>query len=186
MPRGRNTFLSWATPSTITTSTALVGGEGSLGCLRITLLDPTCDNALSLPATSNFRTTQEEYSVGFMLGDLIENSEAYCESKGIQLIREPLLGAGTDGTVWQTQEGTAVKAFERGKNYFLELECYRRFQDQGVNQILGFAVPELEGYSDSLMVVEMTIVEAPYLLDFGKVYLDAPPEYYADKVMMQN
>jgi hypothetical protein len=36
------------------------------------------------------------------------------------------------------------------------------------------------------MVVEMTIVEAPYLLDFGKVYLDAPPDYYADKLIMQN
>jgi hypothetical protein len=162
MPRGRNTFVSWATPSTITTSTALVGGEGSFGFLRITLLDPTCDKAISSPPTSNFKTTQEEYSVRFMPGDLIENSEAYCESKGIQLIRKPLLGAGTDGTVWQTWEGTAVKAFEREKNYTLELECYRRFQAQGVNQILGFAVPELEGYSDSLMIVEMTIVEAPY------------------------
>lgn len=27
------------------------------------------------------------------------------------------------------------------------------------------------------MVIEMTLVDAPYILDFGKVYLDRPPDF---------
>lgn len=97
-----------------------------------------------------------------------------------------MLGGGTDGSIWQTVEGTAVKAFEREKNYLPEVECYRRLRAESVNEIMGFAVPELEGYSNELMAIEMTIVEPPFLLDFGKVYLDSEPEYFTDQEIMAN
>jgi len=28
------------------------------------------------------------------------------------------------------------------------------------------------------MVIEISVVQPPYLLDFGKVYLDDPPDYF--------
>lgn len=43
-----------------------------------------------------------------------------------------------------------------------------------------------QGSDDSLMVLEMTIVTAPYLLDFGKVWIDRPPPYYFDAQRMNN
>jgi hypothetical protein len=91
------------------------------------------------------------------------------------------LGRGTDGTVWQTKDGTAVKVFERELNYTNELECYRRLRARHINQIDGLAVPELVDYDDEMMIVEMTIVQLPYLLDFGKVYIDESPPYAGDK-----
>ncbi|MEM9354283.1 MAG: hypothetical protein AAGA92_14850 [Planctomycetota bacterium] len=111
---------------------------------------------------------------------LYNKAKAYCESKGRRLSEEAKLGAGTDGAVWKTGAGTAVKACERPKNYSLELECYQRLARERVTEIHGLAVPELEGYSDELLVIEMTIVQPPYLLDFGKVYLDTPPDYFDD------
>ena len=33
------------------------------------------------------------------------------------------------------------------------------------------------GQNDELMIVEMRLVTPPYLLDFGKAYLDSKPEY---------
>jgi len=36
------------------------------------------------------------------------------------------------------------------------------------------------------MVLEISIVQPPYLLDFGKVYIDSPPPYHSDKVLMNN
>ncbi|TWT85765.1 hypothetical protein Pla123a_05720 [Posidoniimonas polymericola] len=32
----------------------------------------------------------------------------------------------------------------------------------------------------------MEIVQAPYLIDFGKVYLDHPPSYWSDPQMREN
>jgi len=43
--------------------------------------------------------------------------------------------------------------------------------------LLGFTIPTLVGFSDELLVVEMSFVSPPCLLDFGKVYFDQAPEY---------
>jgi hypothetical protein len=34
-------------------------------------------------------------------------------------------------------------------------------------------------------VIEMSIVQAPYLLDFGKVYFDAPPSDVYDRAQLK-
>lgn len=38
-------------------------------------------------------------------------------------------------------------------------------------------VPQLIGYNDDLLAIEMTIVSPPFCLDFGGAYLDRPPDY---------
>lgn len=73
-----------------------------------------------------------------------------------------------------------MKAFARQVSYLSELECYRRLQNQGIRHLGEFDVPRLEGFDDDLMVIEMSIVRPPFLLDFGKVYLDQAPEYWSD------
>lgn len=81
---------------------------------------------------------------------------------------------------------SAVKAFYRQEVYAKELECYQRLKRADVRHLVGFDIPILKGFDDSLMVIEISIVEPPYLLDFGKVYLDSPPSYVYDSQMMQN
>jgi len=130
-------------------------------------------------------TTLEEYSENFMT-DLLTNAKEYCKCNHKEIILEPILGAGTDGTVWQSQQGTAIKALGRTKNFLDELKCYRRLREKKVTEILGFAVPELEGHSNSLQVIEISIVQPPYLIDFGKVYIDRPPPYLGDPIAMSN
>jgi hypothetical protein len=90
------------------------------------------------------------------------------------------LGSGIDGRVWSSDRQTAVKVLERDHNYLLERECYQRLQVAGVTDLRGFAVPELVDFDDELLVVEMTIVSPPFLLDFGKVHLDRRPEFSAE------
>jgi hypothetical protein len=46
--------------------------------------------------------------------------------------------------------------------------------------VLGFNVPQLIRHDDSLRVLEMTIVERPFVLDFAGAYLDTRPEFPAD------
>lgn len=82
------------------------------------------------------------------------------------------MGAGTDGSVWPTNRKSAVKVLELEKNYLQERRCYQRLLEQNVERIDGLAVPKLIDFDDSLLVVEMEFVYPPYLLDFGKAYLD--------------
>jgi len=112
--------------------------------------------------------------------DLEENARAYAQLLGLQVDFGTPLGYGNDGTVWQTMQRTAVKAIERESKYRTELACYQRFAEDGVEQIDGFAVPELVGHNDELLVIEMTIVTPPYIIDFAKVWLDKPPDYPED------
>jgi hypothetical protein len=69
---------------------------------------------------------------------------------------------------------------EREHNYRLERESYQRLQAAGVTELRGFAVPELIDFDDELLVIEMTIVSPPFLLDFGKVHFDRRPEFSAE------
>jgi hypothetical protein len=54
----------------------------------------------------------------------------------------------------------------------------------GIEQIAGFAVPGLVDFDTELMILEIKIVQPPFLLDFGKVYLNSPPPYWDDAEIM--
>lgn len=72
------------------------------------------------------------------------------------------------------------------KRIFAALECYQRFQAQRIRELDGFAIPFLEDFDEALMAIEMTLVDPPYLLDFGKVHIDAPPPYHGDPQLLAN
>jgi hypothetical protein len=108
---------------------------------------------------------------------LEERAKRYGELAEIEVQFERALGSGTDGAVWKTDRGSAVKVFERQANYRLEVECYERLTAANVTVIEGFAVPRLIGWDDDLWVIEIDIVTPPFVLDFAKVHLDRPPDY---------
>ena len=91
------------------------------------------------------------------------------------------LGSGQEGYVWETTNKSAVKVFEREQHFNTELKCYQILQFHGVNEIEGFQIPELVSYSEEQLLIELTIVSAPYLLDFGKCRF-SPPDYPSDAV----
>lgn len=90
-----------------------------------------------------------------------------------------LLGHGTDGAVWSTSRGSAVKVFERDRGYFNERDSYLRLKEFGVTKELeGFAIAQMHGWDDDVMVVEMDLMQhPPYIIDFAKVRIDRPPDF---------
>ncbi len=90
------------------------------------------------------------------------------------------IGSGNDGFVWRTSRQTAVKVFWREDTYQRELACYERLRDRHVAKVKHFKVPRLIDFDDELSVIEMELVTPPYLLDFGKAYVDYRPEYSQD------
>jgi serine/threonine protein kinase len=112
--------------------------------------------------------------------DLKRIAKSYARSRG--LILADHLGTGTDGSVWKTKmqgvnDMTVIKAFQAQKNYLMELGCYQRLGNHNISKLGRFAIPSMVDFSDDLLVIEMSIVTAPYLLDFGKAYLDSEPDH---------
>jgi hypothetical protein len=114
----------------------------------------------------------------------LERAKTYANSRRISLQLEAPIGYGMDGSIWHTSRQSVVKTFEREKNYQDEVECYRRFATRQILTIAGFVIPDLIDCDDELLALEMSIVRPPFLLDFGKVYLDAPPPYWNDSEIM--
>src|SRR4029079_7971420 len=110
--------------------------------------------------------------------DLRTRADEYARQQGMQLADH--LGGGTDGEVWMTNRRTAVKVFQYRKNYDMEVACYHRRKERGVTRIGHFAVPRLVQFDEPLMIVEIEIVTPPYVIDFGKAYLDGEPEHSAE------
>lgn len=87
------------------------------------------------------------------------------------------LGYGNDGVVWKSNRQSAVKALAQHFKYDRESKCYQRLAENNVKSIEGLAVPQLMNCNSELLIVEMRLVTPPYLLDFGKAYLDSAPDF---------
>ncbi len=74
----------------------------------------------------------------------------------------------------------AIKVHLRREPFEVELETYLRLREANVTQVLGFNVPQLLGHDIDLLVLEMTVVQQPFVLDFAEVRLDFPREFPDD------
>ncbi|MBU6409458.1 MAG: hypothetical protein KGR98_03625 [Verrucomicrobia bacterium] len=102
-------------------------------------------------------------------------------------IAEPAesLGSGKDGIILVAKNKgkageCAVKALKESEAYLREKRVYERLQAAGVRSVMGFNVPQFLGCADDLRVVEMTIVQRPFVLDFAGAHLDTRPEFAAE------
>lgn len=101
----------------------------------------------------------------------------YCRRSPNTIQVRRKLGAGTDGSVWITSVHTAIKAYYDQIQFDSELRCFLRLEKLGIDTLHGYSVPRLVNASYQLLVIEMTTVSPPYLLDFGKAYLDEKPSF---------
>jgi hypothetical protein len=76
--------------------------------------------------------------------------------------------------------GRAVKVFRREEAYWSEKAAYQRLADLDLASVEEFIIPRLHDADDALQVIEMDIVSPPYLLDFGKCYLDRRPDFSSE------
>lgn len=115
--------------------------------------------------------------VGFTAMDfeISERGKAFAHEYGLTIVDR--LGFGVQGAVYQTSARTAMKVFNREDHYLRERDVYRRLFDLQVTKIRGCDVPELLNYNNRFLVIEMTIVEPPFALDFASTYLNRKPDF---------
>ncbi len=107
--------------------------------------------------------------------DISLRASVYASRRSVLLKHQ--LGYGADGTIFSTSVASAVKAFIRQEPYERELACYRRLMDRQVLDVRGHHVPQLINWDDELLIIEMTIVQQPFLLDFASAYLGVAPDF---------
>lgn len=109
----------------------------------------------------------------------MRRASVYAAGRGLTL--GPQLGFGKDGIVFAASNparaATAIKTLLRRELYDRELACYLRLRERGVIEMRGHAVPLLRGHDAVLLIVEMSIVTRPFVLDFASAYVDRAPEF---------
>jgi len=86
------------------------------------------------------------------------------------------IGWGISGYVYVSPElPTVVKIHHHQEFFARELEVYQRLSTLRLTSIIGLNVPRLIDHRPSLRLIEIELVDAPYLLDFAGVEY-TPPE----------
>jgi hypothetical protein len=114
---------------------------------------------------------------------LIPKASQYAAQNQLTLC-EPL-GFGKDGIVLAAKRkarpaNSAIKVHRHVELWAREKRAYDRLAELGIRSVLGFHVPRLIGFDSDLLVIEMTVVTRPFVLDFASAYLDARPEFPED------
>jgi hypothetical protein len=116
--------------------------------------------------------------------ELRRRAREYTRRHGLVLGDE--LGCGVHGIVFMTESQpqkapvavrSAIKVHQRPADYSRERDAYLRLEDHGVAAIRGCHVPRMLRSDDELWVIEMTVVQRPFVLDFASAYLDRPPDF---------
>lgn len=102
------------------------------------------------------------------------NAEKYAKSKG--LATQKTFGYGQEGYVLQTNKRTAIKAFYYDVHFHQELEIYQYLQRWGIVKASGFNIPQLLDHSVELQIIEMEVVQPPFIVDFVGARLEIPFE----------
>jgi len=111
---------------------------------------------------------------------LTQHAQTYARRHNLRLAER--LGHGIHGIVYAAKSNAepgdvAIKVHRSREVHERERNVYLRLREAGVEDILGFNVPKLIRVDDELLVIEMSIVSRPFVLDFAGAYLDHSPEF---------
>jgi hypothetical protein len=114
---------------------------------------------------------------------LVKNAQIYADQHQIQLAAR--LGSGFHGIIFKAEGNpkagqtgrTAIKVHQFTVPFQRELAVYQRLASIKMHEISGFNVPQMLNHDLALQIIEMTVVERPFVLDFAGAYLDSYPEF---------
>lgn len=87
--------------------------------------------------------------------------------------------------VYSTNACSALKAFKDRIPYERELAVYKRLQELKISEIRGFNVPKYISSDDDLMVLQISTIRPPFVVDFASAGLDRPLFEYSQEVVQE-
>jgi hypothetical protein len=104
---------------------------------------------------------------------------------GKRNIEQRRLGSGTDGDVFiVTGPQAAIKVHFDEHRFFRELVAYERLAELGIDQIGAFVIPKFHNADTKLLIIEMSVVRPPFLIDFGKATVDDDQGWPKEQMQM--
>lgn len=91
----------------------------------------------------------------------------YEHAHAVNFIGKLGAGVGQDGYVFKSDRMTAVKFFDRRDRYQRELQVYQILRARDIENVAGHRVPRLFSFDESLLAIEISIVDRPFVLDFA-------------------
>ena len=113
--------------------------------------------------------------------ELTDRAESYVSRLGYMLVQQ--LGRGLQGMVFESTNPSAIKVHADRAGYARERDAYGRLAQFEVQKVRGLIVPTMRAFDDGLLLIEMTLVSPPFILDFGGAYLDKPASHATDPEM---
>jgi len=102
-------------------------------------------------------------------------AQAYLSNRDAEIVAR--CGYGKEGVVFKSSRATAVKVHSSFITFQNEYLAYSRLAEARTETILGFRVPRPINANADYKIIEMGIVEPPYLLDFGTSATDHKPDF---------
>lgn len=109
-----------------------------------------------------------------------DRAEMYAFKKNLKI--NAILGGGYDGIVMSTDAGTAIKSLNNPRLYWNELSVYQRLKSLNLSSLSGFRIPKLIDFDDENYLIVMTLVKAPFVVDFASARLERPEPFDDDIV----
>ena len=82
--------------------------------------------------------------------------------------------------VFLTNRQSAIKVHADSAGYNREVQVHSRLAQHDVRQVRRVTVPTLRDFDEELLILEMSVVSPPFILDFGGAYLDIPAPHSID------
>jgi len=112
--------------------------------------------------------------------ELYHKLSIFCKANNLGL--EKCLGQGIQGIVYSTNINSALKIHTSEEAYNREKLSYLRLKERNINKIRNFVIPRYKSSNDELLILEISIVTPPFILDFGSAYIDQEPEVLATQI----
>lgn len=81
------------------------------------------------------------------------------------------LGFGQDGEVYRAHPASVLKVFAEARLFEAEWNAYLLLEEAAVLEVSGHAVPVLLRTDFTLRVLQLTMVQPPFVLDFARASL---------------
>ena len=92
-------------------------------------------------------------------------------------------GPGQDGFVRESSDSTAVKFFDRQDRFLRERDVYRDLRSLRLRKVDNFWIPRLLDDLEDLLILELTQVRRPFVLDFAGAKLEHEIPDFSEDVM---
>jgi hypothetical protein len=115
-----------------------------------------------------------------------ERIAAYTQLTGQYLAGYLGPGPGQDGFVMESSKMTAVKFFDRKQRFTREAEVYSVLRTKGIQIIEGHNIPRLLNIVPNLAVLEISVVDRPFILDFAGAKLPHEVPDFDEEIMAEH